>query len=58
MAGNHPDISHPLAAPYASDRSSPLGCTSIALIGPVCGEFGFASAGLPDLPATPAIFYK
>jgi hypothetical protein len=49
---------NPLPPQYVNGRSFPLGCTSIALIGPVCGELGFASGGLPDLPATPAIFYK
>src|SRR4029077_3892597 len=48
-AGNHPDISQRLAARYVNGRSLPLGCTSIPLIGPVCGEFGFASSGLPDM---------
>jgi Type I phosphodiesterase / nucleotide pyrophosphatase len=55
-----PEISrtsaNPLPPQYVNGRSLPLGCTSIAWIGPVCGELGFASRGLPDLPATPAIF--
>jgi hypothetical protein len=33
-------------------------CIGCLILNAVCGEFGFASGGLPDLPATPAIFYK